>query len=308
MKRYLLLRNNRETGPYSLEQLLTAGLQPLDLVWVEGESTSWSHPHEMDGLRQAVAHERKPSPRSAPASRHIYIAMPARPNEGGRKTASAPAFSQEGGSPAMHHMPELRERTREAEEGPVWRKPMFRVGGVVNVLFVFLGMAGCAFLMKKVVDGLGTGDVATAQAPAVAQPWPGEAPPEEKTVRIEPVAVPVASAAVEKTPLKPARPADLRKQVSLSTNKYSVGVFGGINGLELTVSNASPHWIDKVVVAVNYLKPGGAVVDSASYEVLSLKPRGSRTLALPRSSRGVRVSYRILHIYSQQYRAAIKQA
>jgi len=308
MKRYLLLRNNRETGPYSLEQLTAAGLQPLDLVWVEGESTSWSHPHEMDGLKHAVAHAPRAAHRSAPAAPHIYIAMPAQRNEGGRKPAPAPAFSEAGGSPAMHPMPELRERTRDMEEAPVWRKPMFPIASIVNVVFVFLGMAGCAFLMKKLVDGLGTGDAVAAQAPAVARPWPGDALPEEKTVRIEPATLPVASAAVEKMPLKPARPSDLRKQVSLTTNKYNVGVFGGINGLELTVSNGSPHWIDKVVVAVSYLKPGGAVVDSASYEVVSLKPRGSRTLALPRSNRGVRVSYRIVRIYSQEYRSAIKQA
>jgi hypothetical protein len=44
LKKYLLLRNNKRTGPLTYGELLLMDLKPLDLVWVEGESTSWSHP------------------------------------------------------------------------------------------------------------------------------------------------------------------------------------------------------------------------------------------------------------------------
>ena len=54
-KPYSLLRNNKQSGPYSLEELLHLNLKPFDLVWVEGKSGGWSYPTEIDTLKQHVA-------------------------------------------------------------------------------------------------------------------------------------------------------------------------------------------------------------------------------------------------------------
>jgi hypothetical protein len=54
MKTYLLLRNNRQSGPYTLDELLVEGLRPQDLVWVEGQSASWRYPAELDELKTLV--------------------------------------------------------------------------------------------------------------------------------------------------------------------------------------------------------------------------------------------------------------
>ena len=51
MDTYLLLRSNKQSGPYSLQQLVSAGLKPYDLVWVEGKSAAWRYPSEVDGLK-----------------------------------------------------------------------------------------------------------------------------------------------------------------------------------------------------------------------------------------------------------------
>ena len=51
MDTYLLLRNNKQSGPYSLQQLVSFGLKPYDLVWVEGKSAAWRYPSEVDGLK-----------------------------------------------------------------------------------------------------------------------------------------------------------------------------------------------------------------------------------------------------------------
>ena len=48
---FRLLRNNKETGPFSLEELLQHSLQPYDLVWVEGKGTGWRYPSELDLLK-----------------------------------------------------------------------------------------------------------------------------------------------------------------------------------------------------------------------------------------------------------------
>lgn len=53
-KVYLLLRNNQQTGPHSLDELMELGLQPFDLIWVEGKSYGWSYPSEIDTLKPFV--------------------------------------------------------------------------------------------------------------------------------------------------------------------------------------------------------------------------------------------------------------
>ncbi len=51
MASYLLLRNNKESGPYSLDELLNYGLKPYDLVWVNGKSAAWRYPSEVAELK-----------------------------------------------------------------------------------------------------------------------------------------------------------------------------------------------------------------------------------------------------------------
>lgn len=48
---YLLLRNNQQTGPYSLEELLQFDLKPFDLIWIEGRSAGWYYPQEIQALQ-----------------------------------------------------------------------------------------------------------------------------------------------------------------------------------------------------------------------------------------------------------------
>src|SRR5262245_40963181 len=51
MDTYLLLRSNKQSGPYSLQQLVNVGLKPYDLVWVEGKSAARRYPRELDMLK-----------------------------------------------------------------------------------------------------------------------------------------------------------------------------------------------------------------------------------------------------------------
>lgn len=53
-KVYLLLRSNKQTGPYSLEELLQLNLKPFDLVWVDGRSAAWQYPFEIPALKPYV--------------------------------------------------------------------------------------------------------------------------------------------------------------------------------------------------------------------------------------------------------------
>jgi hypothetical protein len=61
MNTYLLLRSNKQSGPYSLQQLVSLGLKPYDLVWLEGKSAAWRYPSEVEGLKDyAPATEQQP--------------------------------------------------------------------------------------------------------------------------------------------------------------------------------------------------------------------------------------------------------
>ena len=52
-KIYLLLRNNTQLGPFSIEELLEQELLPTDMVWIEGKSLGWSYATELSLLRLA---------------------------------------------------------------------------------------------------------------------------------------------------------------------------------------------------------------------------------------------------------------
>jgi hypothetical protein len=101
---YLLLRDNKQSGPYSLDDLKAKGLKPYDLVWVEGRSAAWRYPSEVEELSAfAPAVEEQPFDRffkkpasartaaqsasstvqagespyaASPRKRNIYVTMP----------------------------------------------------------------------------------------------------------------------------------------------------------------------------------------------------------------------------------------
>ncbi len=61
MASYLLLRDNKESGPFTMDDLLNFGLKPYDLVWVQGKSAAWRYPSEVEELKPfAPAVEEQP--------------------------------------------------------------------------------------------------------------------------------------------------------------------------------------------------------------------------------------------------------
>jgi hypothetical protein len=74
-KHYLLLRNNQQSGPFTIDELLQQHLTPSDLVWVEDQSRAWAFPYEIEELRFAAAG----AAAAKRGQRHIYVSYPARP-------------------------------------------------------------------------------------------------------------------------------------------------------------------------------------------------------------------------------------
>ncbi len=51
MKSYLLLRDNKQSGPHSFDEMVSKGLKAYDLVWVEGKSAAWRYPGELEEFK-----------------------------------------------------------------------------------------------------------------------------------------------------------------------------------------------------------------------------------------------------------------
>src|SRR5664279_994327 len=51
MSSYLLLRNNKESGPFTGEEIQGMSLKSYDLIWVVGKSAAWRYPGEIQDLK-----------------------------------------------------------------------------------------------------------------------------------------------------------------------------------------------------------------------------------------------------------------
>ena len=51
MSSYLLLRNNKESGPFTIEEIKGLSLKSYDLIWVVGKSAAWRYPGEITELK-----------------------------------------------------------------------------------------------------------------------------------------------------------------------------------------------------------------------------------------------------------------
>ena len=94
---------------------------------------------------------------------------------------------------------------------------------------------------------------------------------------------------------------DIRDLVTVQSNNYIRGAFGGIRGLELTVYNNSDYLVDEVSVELQIMKPSEQPLRT---DIITFKNIGSNksiTVKVPDSQRGIRVDYRITNIESKQF-------
>ncbi|MHA4810630.1 hypothetical protein ACX0G9_21165 [Flavitalea flava] len=455
MTKYLLLRDNKQTGPYDLEELRVMGLKAYDLVWVEGKSAAWRYPCEVDGLRAfAPVVEEQPFDRffkkpsqagssnstalpfiaAVPAKtntekekRTIYVTMPAgRSFPVSRETAPvqsiriqaqpilvtesahnagitkketlsssnierpvSPAVAEEKFSQSREDWKSSGEITPRIHKNNVY-KIMRPVGVALCVLIlltagVFIGMsinknagngAGPSLKMAAyqgpAIDHNGTVSVTNASLPTGGNLSVGSsgeklpASPDSvatiigkgnrndrlKTIPavISLVAAPVKqtsslgnksknstllknkaglsviqkTADTEPLPVKDSASmglsvvnrdalhrsdiqndktvikSNISNQVSVGANKYSIGTFGGISELQLTVSNHSIYPLDLVVVEVQYIQANKKVFRTENLNFRGVGPGAALMLEAPKSARGIKVQYRITFINSKE--------
>ena len=426
---YLLLRDNKQSGPYSLEDLKTKGLKAYDLVWVEGRSAAWRYPSEIDELSAfapAVEEQpfdrfyKKPAAASQPAvaaspevtltskpfysedqpsttrKRTIYVTMPggtAAPvtvretvrevvREASRPAAALPiddyAFSEPAASQFNNsrgfdnsrgpnnngdYSGELVPRSKPAYKAGILQPILIGVGILVLLAGgIFIGLSinknnpgfqrpvthttATPLPVPPVVSPAVTApqsqtqpenpatttqdrDHSTPAPGAVASKTEKIAPPkqkEQKAIMPKSLAVPPLTtttttdsstagipvihreaahradaadnqdAAADKGALK----VNLASQVSVGANKYEVGTFGGISNLQVTVSNRSAYPLDLVVVEVQYIQANKKTYKTENLYFHGVGPGMALMQEAPKSSRGIKVEYKVTLINSKE--------
>ena len=94
---------------------------------------------------------------------------------------------------------------------------------------------------------------------------------------------------------------NIRDFVTVKSNDYVRGAFGGIRGLELTVYNKSGYLLDEVSVELLIMKPSEQPLRTDIITFRNISANGAVTVRVPDSQRGIRVDYRITNVESKQF-------
>ncbi|HWK06699.1 MAG TPA: hypothetical protein VNS58_23855 [Puia sp.] len=93
---------------------------------------------------------------------------------------------------------------------------------------------------------------------------------------------------------------NLSNLVSVGANGYTVGTFGGISRVQLTVSNKSVYPLDLVVVEVQYVQANKKVFKTENLYFRGIGPGSALMQEAPNSSRGIKVQYKITLVNSKE--------
>lgn len=164
MERYLLLRSNRESGPYTVKELREKGLFTTDLLWLEGESTSWKHPKEFADLTE-LAKEPTSTPALVKKLHPVTVEATGRPALAA-EPATAPfptknvsgSFQEEvwqGTSnydPFLEEQEETRWQTRRRKKA--WHQGISIGANLFGLATLVIAVMLSAVMVKKAVDNM----------------------------------------------------------------------------------------------------------------------------------------------------------
>ena len=106
--------------------------------------------------------------------------------------------------------------------------------------------------------------------------------PEEAAINIKPVT------------------ANIEKTLSLTSNDFKTGAFGGISGLKYSLFNGSRVALESVEVEVDYIQANDKVFKTEKLLFKDIPAGTQATIDAPASSRGVKVSTRIIKINAKE--------
>lgn len=92
-----------------------------------------------------------------------------------------------------------------------------------------------------------------------------------------------------------------KKHIILTGSKYMILSFGGIKGLDLTISNGTTYKIDNIEVSVEYVKDNGGIFKTEKVNFNNIPAGMTMTLPAPESERGMSVKISILKITASSF-------
>ncbi len=92
---------------------------------------------------------------------------------------------------------------------------------------------------------------------------------------------------------------EVSKLVSVRSNNYKLGTFGGFHNLELTVINSSKYQLDNVMVELQYLKLSEEPIKIEHIRFQSIEPESSLSIRIPDTKRGAKLLYKIIKVESK---------
>ena len=289
MSNYLLLRDDQQIGPYTFEQLKALGLEPKDLVWVQGRSDGWTSATDVEELKELI---------KMPGKTDQANALPGFQNSGSlafeRFTSNEGPGLETKYSRPLEEIKEMYVQHLQKTGKTKWYKVAL-VAAIVAVMV--LGGLVVKYSMNKPEQ------VQIKEAGAPAVPPGSDAVTNSQNFQN---ALSKEFIPYEAKPKK-IKPKDLKKLVSVQVNDYEVKLLGGIKNLDVTVQNFSEHLLDEVTIKIDYLKPKGEIINSEVVTINNIKSGEAKTIEVPPSSRGVKVKYSIVDIHSQEYKAIVEQ-
>ena len=403
MTTYILMRNNKQSSPISLTELLKIGFKPYDLIWIEGKSAMWRYPSEVTELKEfAAAIEEQPYDRfyskkksdeknnqheNDSKEKQVYVSLPDKINKEMAKTSatvqnkavteeylpvSMPVaetkYSQPLNDIKEMYVANLRDKKRKTAEQLFFSMSIKRIsfylgliaiGTVIGYFFFYsknnpgTPIAHNEIKPKEAVIPVSNqsklnpetiastdeikfkndepqqsfakdaGITATEKKVNIEKKAPNETStrlqmkekgvPVNNPIKTEEVSpgVEINNATGERNKkrrnetevniLSTSKPEnELTRLVSVKSNNYQRGAFGGIRNLELTLTNQSKYLLDKVIVELEYIKPNEQPLRSEKILFKSIPPDGVLTIAIPPSNRGIKVAYKISSIESKE--------
>lgn len=172
-KIYVLLRNDQQTGPYSLEEIIQFDLKPYDLIWIEGKSAGWYYPQEIGALRPYLGFlPKKPAAQNTTAPKTVFVSLPGVVQKEEPLAAPLPAAAPETPketlrffAPASKNLeeevyaqftpktagkePALETMAARTEPPKKKQKPALSVGVAITAVFVVGGVFAASWIMNR---------------------------------------------------------------------------------------------------------------------------------------------------------------
>ncbi|MBC6489496.1 hypothetical protein ACFSQD_04135 [Flavihumibacter stibioxidans] len=336
MQQYRLLRSNKETGPYTWQDLKDLPLKAYDLVWVEGKSAAWRYPSEIEEFKSfapAVTedlyiqfhtppsgrHQEENAPArvmsvtKTPQKKYVSVILPSPVDKPVENKAPATVSDFNGWSGIL-------KEPRAGSENIISTETISRSGKITDTLATvaavdtvlpitaessplpekynryYIALAVLILLAVGIYFGRN-------EIPLLNRYSDNGGSREQNMVILTGNESPANDEDVEwrkKVPELKSNPAldfaALKRYVSVQSGEFSVGFFGGISNLELRVTNTGKTTLDNIVIAVDFLKKDKSVTHTEMVTIKSLRANRTITETVSGNRQGIAIRTRIISI------------